>query len=183
MQTRILLYISLTRIFSDSQFCNDQFIPFSYAEMLCKSLYKISTYFWACVLQKKQSPNISQNHFGVLSLRYYSNYVIQQCSLWLIFPSLFRVAWNFLLQCKLDDQGYRVSRNLSRKAITCNLDIYFRQNMEYMISKNQFYEVVQPMTIYNTAIYYYFSADHIMFITPDIWKPFAHHSSLRKIYS
>ena len=47
----------------------------------------------------------------------------------------------------------------------------------------QYYEVVQPMTIYNTAIYYYFSADHIMFITPDFWKPFAHHSSLRKIYS
>ena len=100
--------------------------------MVLVTLYKIMILFQdlsmigKIAFRKNRVTNIVQNHFCLLSLRYYSNHVIWQCSLWLVFASLFRVAWNFLLQCKLDDQGYRVSQNLSKKAITCNLDIYFR---------------------------------------------------------
>ena len=41
----------------------------SYAEMLCKSLYKISTYFWACVqlLEKIES----QIYFRIIFVYYH----------------------------------------------------------------------------------------------------------------
>ena len=51
--------------------------------------------------RKNRVTNIFQNHFCVLSLRYYSNQVIQQCSLWLVFPSLYFV-WHGTFYCNVN---------------------------------------------------------------------------------